>query len=58
MNDIRKGAYAGVGSKQIIEDTVLVAGNSSKAFAQSFIPLSLYYKALGDADMIDDLGIC
>lgn len=58
VNDIRKGASAGVGSKQIIEDTVLVAGNSTKAFAQSFIPLSLYYKALGDADMTDDLGIC
>jgi len=57
-SEVRRGAQAGVGSKQIIEDTVLVAGGSTKTFAQSFIPLSLYYKALGDAGMTRDLRIC
>lgn len=48
---------SGVGTKQIIDDTVLVAGDSTKGFAQSFIPLVTYYKALGDAGLLDRVGL-
>lgn len=49
--------FAGVGTKNIIEDTVLVAGGSTKNFAQSFIPLVTYYKALGDAGLLPELNL-
>lgn len=39
------------GAKQHIDDAVICSGGSSKNFAQSFIPLMTYYKALSECDM-------
>lgn len=39
------------GAKQIIDDAVICAGGSTKNFAQCFIPLITYYKALSENDM-------
>lgn len=36
------------GKKRIEEDAVICAGESTKGFAQSFIPLITYYKAISD----------
>ena len=55
--NINNTQRAGVGSKQIIDDTVMVAGDSTKGFAQSFIPLVTYYKALGDAGLMDKIRL-
>lgn len=41
-----------VGSKKIIDDAVICKGPSTKGFAQSFIPLITYYKALSEENMI------
>lgn len=41
INAPNKGA---VGTKQIVEDAVIFAGNGTKGFAQSFIPLCTFYK--------------
>ena len=38
-----------LGSKTIIEDAVVVSGESTKTFGSSFIPLITYYKAVSDA---------
>lgn len=46
---IGENVSAGVSTKTIIDDAVCVAGNSTKGFAQSFIPLITYYKALTEA---------
>ncbi len=40
-----------VGPKQIIDDAVIGTGGSTKGFAQSFIPLITYYKALVDSGL-------
>jgi hypothetical protein len=37
-------------TKRKIEDTVLVGNASAKIFAQSMIPLSIYYRALAESD--------
>lgn len=39
------------GQKREEEDAVIGAGSSTKGFAQSFIPLITYYKALSENDM-------
>ena len=36
------------GKKEIFEDAVISAGGGTKAFAQGFIPLITYYKAISD----------
>jgi len=46
---ISESVSAGVSSKTVFEDAVCVAGNSTKDFAQSFIPLITYYSALTKA---------
>lgn len=42
---------AGGGSKRIVENTVLTGNTGSKQFAQSFIPVATYYKALEKASL-------
>lgn len=49
---IREAAPLTNGAKEHIDDAVICAGGSSKGFAQSFIPLITYYKALSECDMI------
>ena len=41
------------GAKKVIGDTVIWGGGGTKNFAQSFIPLATYYKALTEADMLN-----
>ena len=45
-------ASSAVSDKQIIGDAVIHKGQGTKNFAQSFLPLSVYYKAITDNDMI------
>jgi len=40
------------GGKRIVEDTVISGSGGTKGFAQSFIPMSVFYKALTEADML------
>lgn len=49
---IAEKAAGAVGSKTIIDDAVICKGPSTKGFAQSFIPLITYYKALSEENMI------
>lgn len=51
-NAIKAPAPSSVGAKKIVEDTVMVGNAGTKGFAQCFIPLSVYYKALTDQGMI------
>ncbi len=44
-------APSALGAKQIVDDAVIGAGGSTKNFAQSFIPLITYYKALVDSGL-------
>lgn len=39
------------GPKRIVDDAVICAGGSTKGFAQSFIPLITYYRALAENNM-------
>lgn len=39
------------GAKKEIDDAVICAGGSTKGFAQSFIPMITYYKALSENDL-------
>lgn len=39
-------------NKKIVEDAVVVGSAGTKSFAQCFIPLSVYYKAMTDNDML------
>ena len=39
------------------QDAVIVSGDSTKGFAQSFIPLVTYYKALGDTGLINNVKL-
>ncbi len=41
-----------VGKKTVIEGTVLLENEPPKSFAQSFIPLSVFYKAASDAGLL------
>lgn len=43
----------GGGAKKVVKDTVIVPGPGTKTFAQSHLPLTIYYKALCDANMLD-----
>ena len=48
-----KGSLNGGGSgKRIVEDTVLVGNTGTKRFAQMFVPMMTYYKALADNDLL------
>lgn len=51
-NNIRAGAPSSGGVKMVAEDAVVQKGNGTKNFAQSFIPLSVYYKAMTDNHML------
>ena len=47
-----KDGKGGGGGKRIVEDAVLSGGGGTKGFAQSFLPLTTYYKALTGEGMI------
>lgn len=40
------------GAKKIVEDTVISGSGGTKGFGQCFIPLSVYYKAMTDHNML------
>ncbi|MCR4877376.1 MAG: glycoside hydrolase family 127 protein [Clostridiales bacterium] len=42
-----------VGKKTVMEGTVILENDSPKSFAQSFIPLAVYYKAATDAGLLN-----
>lgn len=48
---IESMAHSGGGSKHAIEDTVLTGSTGTKQFAQGFIPVTTYYKALEKAGL-------
>ncbi|MDD6572092.1 MAG: hypothetical protein PUF12_06910 [Thermoflexaceae bacterium] len=56
----RKTFYANInepdpgigGAKKIVEDTVISGSKGTKNFGQCFIPLSVYYKAMTDNNML------
>lgn len=50
--NIHAPASGAGGGKTIVEDAVITKGAGTKNFAQCFIPLSVYYKALSDHDML------
>lgn len=39
-------------SKQLLEDAVIVGNAGTKRFAQTFIPMAVYYKALAESGML------
>ena len=45
------------GQELVLNDAVIVSGDSTKGFAQSFIPLVTYYKALGDTGLINNVKL-
>ncbi len=49
---IRNAAGPVVGEKEIVEDAVLVKSGPPKTFAQSFIPLAVFYKAAAEAGLL------
>lgn len=49
---VKLGAASGGGAKRIIEDTVIAGAGGTKGFAQSFLPLALFYKALIRENML------
>ena len=51
-NNIRVAAPGVTGVKSIVEDAVIHKTTGTKNFAQSFIPLSVFYKALADNNML------
>lgn len=51
-NAIKSPAPSSSGVKSIVEDAVIQKTNGTKNFAQSFIPLSVYYKAMADNKML------
>ncbi|MBQ7774316.1 MAG: hypothetical protein IJ379_00185 [Lachnospiraceae bacterium] len=51
-NSIHASAPGVTGVKSIVEDAVIHKTTGTKNFAQSFIPLSVYYKALADNNML------
>ena len=42
-------AQSGGGTKHTLEDTVLTGSTGTKQFAQGFLPVATYYKALEKA---------
>ena len=51
-SNIRNNPGGALGDKRIVEDAVVVGGTPTKSFAQSCVPLSVYYKAAADAGML------
>ena len=49
---IQSPAPSTVGTKKIVEDAVIHNSDGTKSFAQSFLPLSVYYKAMADNGML------
>ena len=41
-----------IGEKKVVEGTVLLENDPPKHFAQSFIPLALFYKAAAEAELL------
>lgn len=50
-NAITSKAATTNGAKKIVDDAVICAGASTKGFAQSFIPVITYYKALSENEL-------
>lgn len=50
--NIRSSMDGGSTTKRIVEDTVLMGNASTKRFAQMFVPIATYYKALVDKGML------
>lgn len=50
-NVIENMTHSGGGTKHAIEDTVLTGNTGTKQFAQGFIPVATYYKALEKAGL-------
>ncbi len=51
-SSIRSKPSGAPGTKAIMEDAVVYRNESPKSFAQSFIPLAVFYKALSDHNML------
>ena len=51
-NAIHSPAASLVNAKRIVEDAVISGTEGTKTFAQSFLPLTLYYKAVSDCGML------
>lgn len=51
-SNINAPAPGVIGVKSVVEDAVIHKSNGTKNFAQSFIPLSVYYKAMADNGML------
>lgn len=51
-NNIHMPAPSVGGVKKIVEDAVIHSTVGTKNFAQSFLPLSVYYKAMADNNML------
>lgn len=54
LNDVKKGTGSLGGAKRIVGDAVIQNGEGTKTFAQSFIPLAVYYKAVMECGGILD----
>lgn len=48
---LNENSGSAVGVKTVIDDAVICKGNSGKGFAQSFIPLTMYYNAVSENGM-------
>ncbi len=48
---INQATGGAVGVKTVIDDAVICKGDSGKGFAQSFIPLAMYYNAISENGM-------
>lgn len=51
-SNINQPAPSVGGAKRIVEDTVITGSAGTKNFGQCFIPLSVYYKAMADNNML------
>lgn len=50
--NIKNGMDGGSTAKRIVEDTVLMGNASTKRFAQMFVPIATYYKAVTDMGIL------
>ena len=48
-NAVLNGTASSGGAKKIVEDTVISGSGGTKSFAQRFLPLAVYYKALSES---------
>lgn len=55
---IREELPSGAGSKRVEQDAVLVSGSGTKNFAQSFLPLTTYYRAAAECGLIGKDFLC